>query len=68
MPLNYNEIAKHYSQHRKIHPGVLGKLLEVGKLGADNTVLEIGCGTGNYILDIQAVSHYLLVWGVKTQV
>lgn len=54
MHLNYDELAAEYSQNRKIHPGVLQNLLEISGLDKTSRVLEVGCGTGNYILAIQA--------------
>jgi len=56
MALNYDNLAAEYSQHRKIHPGVLQNLLETAQLTADKAVLEVGCGTGNYILAVQAAA------------
>ena len=44
--MDYNAIAAEYAQHRKVHPGVLEGLLVGGNMGS---VLEVGCGTGNYI-------------------
>lgn len=52
--MNYDELADAYSQNRKIHPGVLQNLLETARLTPTSAVLEVGCGTGNYILAIQA--------------
>jgi len=56
IPMNYDEMAEAYSQNRKIHPGVLQNLLETAGLSADQRVLEVGCGTGNYILAVQAAA------------
>lgn len=54
--LNYNQLATEYGRHRRINPGVLEALLErVGSYGAPG-VLEVGCGTGNYLEAIQAIS------------
>ncbi|MEM5774317.1 MAG: class I SAM-dependent methyltransferase, partial [Anaerolineaceae bacterium] len=52
--MNYDELADAYSQNRKIHPVVLQNLLETARLTPTSAVLEVGCGTGNYILAIQA--------------
>ncbi len=46
---DYNELADAYGRNRKLHPLVLERLIEFGTLTAGSSVLEIGCGTGNYI-------------------
>ena len=54
--LNYNQLATEYGRHRRINPGVLEALLEqVGRFEAPG-VLEVGCGTGNYLEAIQTIS------------
>ena len=63
MPVDYNAIASQYAAHRRLHPGVLQNLLETCQLGPSQSALEVGCGTGNYILVIQAVSR-CQGWGV----
>lgn len=47
------ETASAYARHRQIHQGVLQSLLEGSRLNAASRVLEVGCGTGNYICAIQ---------------
>lgn len=42
-------IAAEYARHRQVHPGVLCDLMETSGLGSGSRVLEVGCGTGNYI-------------------
>ena len=53
MMITYNQIASVYARHRQVHPEVLLSLLTV--VGSDDTsrVLEVGCGTGNYIIALQ---------------
>lgn len=46
---DYDRLAEAYSRHRRIHPDVLAALIERGEIAADSRVLEVGCGTGNYI-------------------
>lgn len=46
---DYNELADAYGRNRKLHPLVLERLIDLGALSTTPTVLEIGCGTGNYI-------------------
>jgi ubiquinone/menaquinone biosynthesis C-methylase UbiE len=47
--IDYNRIAGEYAIHRKIHPGVLQQLIEHGDVTGESRVLEVGCGTGNYL-------------------
>lgn len=47
--IDYDRSAAAYVAHRRIHAGVFSELGERGALRADSTVLEVGCGTGNYI-------------------
>ncbi|HWI63243.1 MAG TPA: class I SAM-dependent methyltransferase [Symbiobacteriaceae bacterium] len=43
--LDYNQLAADYARHRRVHPQVFRRLAEA----ATGRVLEVGCGTGNYI-------------------
>jgi ubiquinone/menaquinone biosynthesis C-methylase UbiE len=52
--IDYDTIAAEYARHRKVHPGVLRDLLETGAIGRKVRVLEVGCGSGNYISAIRA--------------
>lgn len=47
--LDYNELASSYAKHRQVHPEVLKTLLSVSGINHSSRVLEVGCGTGNYI-------------------
>src|SRR5690348_10883529 len=47
--LNYDNLAANYARHRRIHPGVFANLISTGNLTQSSSVLEVGCGTGNYI-------------------
>jgi ubiquinone/menaquinone biosynthesis C-methylase UbiE len=47
--MNYDRTASEYAAHRRVHGGVCQELIERGQVGPDTTVLEVGCGTGNYI-------------------
>lgn len=49
--IDYDELAAAYAQHRRVHPEVLRSLL--ASVGAASKVLEVGCGTGNYLVAIQ---------------
>jgi hypothetical protein len=50
-PTDYDRIAAEYARHRTVHPGVFQALCEA--VGPTSRVLEVGCGTGNYILALQ---------------
>ena len=47
--VDYNEAAAKYAAHRQIHAGVFRELCARAGLGSGSRVLEVGCGTGNYI-------------------
>ncbi|KXA95874.1 hypothetical protein AKJ65_00010 [candidate division MSBL1 archaeon SCGC-AAA259E19] len=50
--IDYDEIASNYSKHRDIHPKVLEGLISSENIKKGSNVLEVGCGTGNYITAI----------------
>lgn len=49
--LDYDRLAPGYARHRQPHPGVLQALCDADD--PDLPVLEVGCGTGNYIAALQ---------------
>jgi ubiquinone/menaquinone biosynthesis C-methylase UbiE len=51
--IEYDEIAREYAQHRKVHPEVLRTLVSRSGIDGDSRVLEVGCGTGNYVTALQ---------------
>jgi len=53
--IDYNLIAEKYAAHRRVHPGVLKELLECG-ITDESRILEVGCGTGNYVTTIQQLT------------
>ncbi len=55
--LNYDQTADEYAASRQVHSGVFQELCKRGKLGPGSTVLEVGCGTGNYISALVGCSH-----------
>jgi SAM-dependent methyltransferase len=61
--INYDGIAMEYAQHRRVHPEVLKGLLSTSAIGGASKVLEVGCGTGNYIIALEAHAHSSC-WGI----
>lgn len=51
-PTDYGALAERYAHHRRFNPDVLSRL--VYTLAPTDTVLEVGCGTGNYLAEIEA--------------
>ena len=61
--VDYDFIAREYSQHRRVHPEVLRRLLLDGGLTRNSRVLELGCGTGNYTAAIHKAIG-CACWGI----
>ncbi len=55
--LNYGSLATDYARHRRVHPEVVRELIQQGHLGDSCAVLEVGCGTANYLSAIQTEVH-----------
>ena len=51
--IDYNRIALEYARHRQIHPGVFRNIVEKGRVGRGTRVLDVGCGTGNYLVALE---------------
>ena len=60
---DYDALASQYARHRRIHPEVFQELLETSVVVTESTVLEVGCGTGNYITDLHKKAG-CRCWGV----
>ena len=61
--IDYDKIASEYAQHRQVHPEVLRSLLLSSGVGKASKVLEVGCGTGNYIVALEAIASSSC-WGI----
>ncbi len=61
--LNYNQLADEYAVHRKVQPKVFEQLILASGIGSESRVLEVGCGTGNYISAIHAATG-AASWGI----
>jgi ubiquinone/menaquinone biosynthesis C-methylase UbiE len=62
-PIDYNAIAAEYARHRRVHPEVLRHLVETGGVGRASRVLEVGCGSGNYVVAVESLTG-CACWGV----
>lgn len=51
--IDYNPLAVEYAQHRRINPKVIETLTILGKITPSSKILEVGCGTGNYITALE---------------
>jgi SAM-dependent methyltransferase len=56
MSISYDTIAADYAIHRRIHPDLLRKLTELAGVTSSPRILEVGCGTGNYIASMAAMA------------
>ncbi len=63
MKIDYNNIAIEYARNRKPQPHVLDNLISQGNIKCDDKVLEVGCGTGNYISSIKNSAN-CWCWGI----
>jgi hypothetical protein len=60
--VNYDGLARDYAQHRRALPDVIEALVQGESLSRDSRVLELGRGTGNYILAIEDAFGRGLAW------
>ncbi len=51
--IQYNQIAHEYARYRESDPAAIERLLARSGISSSSRVVEIGCGTGNYICAIQ---------------
>ena len=50
--INYEALASDYARYRSLHPGVLRQLIEHAGIESPMRVVEVGSGTGNYLIAI----------------
>lgn len=46
---NYQDLAADYARHRRVHPGVVERIVGAVRARAARDLLEVGCGSGNYL-------------------
>jgi ubiquinone/menaquinone biosynthesis C-methylase UbiE len=51
-----HDIAEIYARHRGVRPELLKTLVEESGVNRSSRLLEVGCGTGNYVIATQFVS------------
>ncbi len=58
--MDYDDYAESYAHTRWAVPWIVGPLIaEARRLQRDSTIVEIGCGTGNYVIALsEALPHY----------
>lgn len=62
--IDYNKISEDYTQHRQnVHPEVLKELVSTQREGKTTNLLEVGCGTANYIIAIESLTGSSC-WGI----
>lgn len=61
--IDYNQIAFDYARHRRVHPEIISELVTAAPINSKSRVLEIGCGTGNYINTLQEITR-CRSWGI----
>ena len=65
MDAYYQSIAPDYVRHRRVHPEVLRSLVSIGGLSPASLVLDVGCGTGNYLSALSGIVG-CDCWGVDS--
>jgi len=67
MSLDYDQLAGRYAQHRKVNPLVVKQMCGFAELDPKSRILEIGCGTGNYLAAVRAATG-CACWGCDPSV
>jgi len=55
---NYQALAQEYARHRRIHPGVFERIVTRATTSGLKAILEVGCGSGNYLEAIAAIGAF----------
>jgi ubiquinone/menaquinone biosynthesis C-methylase UbiE len=67
-PMTYNqETASDYAKLRVIHRPLLAALISGSSIHTNSYVVELGCGTGNYMCALQAQTG-CAAWGVDPSI
>ena len=48
MAINYNDASKTYDNTRKANISIIEMFAQRVKIDRNTTILDVGCGTGNY--------------------
>ena len=56
MSVSYDTIGADYAVHRSVHPKLLRRLVALCDIRPPLRVLEVGCGTGNYVSSLAAIT------------
>ena len=52
MKVNYTEISKTYDKYRTYPKSVIRKIIEFGELSEKTKILDLGCGTGKFSIQL----------------
>jgi len=58
--VNYNKISRIYDTSRVANPETTEKLIRLLHIGGDSVVLDMGCGTGNYVAVLRQVAKNVI--------
>ena len=64
MRVDYDLLAQEYALHRQVQPEVLTSLIQTAGLDKASRVLDVGCGTGNYIIALEKAMG-CSCWGIE---
>ena len=61
--IDYDPFAADYARNRRVQPEVLRALVSGAGVGPASRVLEVGCGTGNYLIALEQLTG-CSCWGI----